>query len=91
MWKNRDDIDFESAEDVSCTQKFELTYDKDGSFQYQVKRFKFQNVASLTLFFSRGDGESTQIDYLGFKGEGTKDKRQIVEAVYEARALESDP
>jgi len=96
LWKNRDDIDFDNAEDVSCDQEFDLSYDKDGSVQYLVKNSKFQNTSSLTMFFSGispdnkddEDGKTIQINYIGLRGEGTKNKHGIVVAVYEARALE---
>eukprot|EP00466_Bigelowiella_natans_P016148 jgi/Bigna1/135870/aug1.31_g10578 len=98
LWKNRDDIDFDNAEDVSCDQEFDLSYDKDGSVQYLVKNSKFQNTSSLTMFFSGispdneddEDGKTIQINYIGLRGEGTKNKHGIVVAVYEARALESE-
>mmetsp|Transcript_20457 Transcript_20457/g.28545 ORF Transcript_20457/g.28545 Transcript_20457/m.28545 type:complete len:210 (-) Transcript_20457:354-983(-) len=91
LYKNRDDIDFETAEEVEADQEFNLTYDSDGSVQYPVKIFKFQNCSSITMFFTGNfDEETTQINYIGLKGEGTKNKRSIVVATYEARALESD-
>jgi len=91
IWKNRDDIDFENAEDVKCDQEFNLSFDADGSVQYPVRISKFQNVASVTMFFTGNfEDETTQINYIGLKGEGTKNKYGIVHATYEARALESD-
>lgn len=91
VWKNRDDIDFENADDIDCDQEFNLAVDGDGSIQYPVKIRKFQGVSSLTFFFTGShDEDTTQVNYLGLKGQGTKNKRGIVTAVYEARALESD-
>eukprot|EP00466_Bigelowiella_natans_P002568 jgi/Bigna1/91845/estExt_fgenesh1_pg.C_1240007 len=91
LYKNRDDIDFESAEDVEPDQEFNLVYDSDGSVQYPVRISKFQNASSITMFFTGNfEDDTTQINYLGLKGEGTQNKRSIVIATYEARALESD-
>eukprot|EP00468_Gymnochlora_sp_CCMP2014_P010692 CAMPEP_0167747222 /NCGR_PEP_ID=MMETSP0110_2-20121227/4161_1 /TAXON_ID=629695 /ORGANISM="Gymnochlora sp., Strain CCMP2014" /LENGTH=209 /DNA_ID=CAMNT_0007632099 /DNA_START=47 /DNA_END=676 /DNA_ORIENTATION=+ len=91
IWKNRDDIDFETAEDVKCDQKFNLAYDKDGTVQYLVKMHKFQNTSSLTMLFTGNfEEKTTQINWIGLKGVGTKNKHGIVQAVYEARPVESD-
>eukprot|EP00472_Partenskyella_glossopodia_P001550 CAMPEP_0197532680 /NCGR_PEP_ID=MMETSP1318-20131121/40596_1 /TAXON_ID=552666 /ORGANISM="Partenskyella glossopodia, Strain RCC365" /LENGTH=208 /DNA_ID=CAMNT_0043089319 /DNA_START=1 /DNA_END=627 /DNA_ORIENTATION=+ len=91
LWKNRDDIDFDNAEDVKCDQEFNLVYDKDGSVEYPVRMHRFNNASSITMFFPGNfDDDTTQINYIGLKGEGTQNKRAIVHAVYEARALESD-
>jgi len=89
IWKNRDDIDFDTAEDIEPDQEFNLVVDADGSIEYPVKIYKFAGAASITMFFTGShDDEETQINYIGLKGEATKDKRQIVFATFEARALE---
>ncbi|GAB5360967.1 hypothetical protein AAMO2058_000674000 [Amorphochlora amoebiformis] len=75
IWKNRDDIDFDNAEDITCDQEFKLAVDSDGSIQYPVRISKFQNVSSLTFFFTGNyDDDTTQINYLGLKGESDHKK-----------------
>jgi len=88
-YTNREDIDFSNVNDIPATQEFNLVEggDHDGSIYYPTKLQKFQNISSLVLFFNNRDGtDQTEITYIGFKGEFTKNKREIVEFVYEARA-----
>jgi hypothetical protein len=66
---------------------------------------RFQNISSLSLFVENNynsnandddddddDDENggTEITYIGLKGKGTKAKRMIVEAVYEAQGMPED-
>lgn len=61
-------------------------------YGYRVQRF--QNVSSLLLHFPSnhsGDSEtSTRLHWLHLKGEASRDRREIVNVVYEAIARPSD-
>lgn len=65
---------------------------------------KFKYCSSITLFFGDNYAQKmaeaegnydedvipTEITYIGFKGSGTRMKRQAVEAVYETRGMKKD-
>ena len=56
-----------------------------------VKRAFFGNTYSLTLFFEDSYGaDSSEIFYLGFKGDFTKLNREPVEVLYEKAANPKD-
>jgi len=56
-----------------------------------VKRAFFGNTYSLTLFFEDSYGaDSTEIFYLGFKGDFMKLNREPVEVLYEKAANPKD-
>lgn len=69
-----------------------------GSLDYPLRPLsKFKYCTSLTLFFEDNfasasglDEIPTEITYIGFKGSGTKLKRQAVQAVYESRGMKKD-
>ena len=69
-----------------------------GTLDYPLRpSSKFKYCTSITLFFednfasaSGVDEVPTEITYVGFKGGGTKLKRQAVEAVYESRGMKKD-
>eukprot|EP00039_Didymoeca_costata_P003359 m.67133 g.67133 ORF g.67133 m.67133 type:complete len:224 (+) comp11862_c2_seq1:174-845(+) len=70
-FKNRDDIDFEAAEDMSATQEWDLVEapTEDG-LEYETQITKFQGIHNLTLFFPENAGSDfTKIKYIGLKGE----------------------
>mmetsp|Transcript_13789 Transcript_13789/g.24639 ORF Transcript_13789/g.24639 Transcript_13789/m.24639 type:complete len:235 (+) Transcript_13789:50-754(+) len=91
LFVNRDDVDFALAEDLAPTQELELSEDFEGLIDYPVRAAKFSNITSLTMFFPANFGaDSTQITYLGLKGEGTTARRGVVECTYEARAQMKD-
>lgn len=75
VFQNREDVDFEAAEDTPAEQEFELSQTSEVQ-DIPVKRAKFGKVQRLALFFpdNFGDGEEdvTRITYLGFKGEWTQ-------------------
>lgn len=63
-----------------------------GTVDYKVKRFKFNNVNTLILHIKNDsdDAQGVEVRYIGLKGEKTADRRAIVNAVYEARAIPED-
>lgn len=72
-WKNRDDIDFQSAEDVQPTQEVELPHDPTGELQIPLKSFLFSNVSNLSLLFTGSNGgKQTKIQYIGLRGRGSQ-------------------
>lgn len=94
---NRDDIDFDSVEDIKCTQEWELVNPlTDGVerevIEYRTKMTKFTGVRQLILFFPSNfsGGDVTRIDYIGFKGEFEEFKREPVVTLYELNANPAD-
>jgi hypothetical protein len=102
---NRDDLDFDSASDLSPKQVFELSQTSEIQ-ELPVKRVLFGKVQRLTLFFvdnfgaqgsgsddedsDEEDGEVTRLSYLGFKGEWMQLGRAPAQILYEAAANPSD-
>lgn len=83
---NRDVIDFSDAQEIAPVQEWELAENTQGELEYQTKYSRFQGVANLTLHFPENLGaETTQIYYIGLRGEATQIKRDTVaNIVYEA-------
>ncbi|GMH44917.1 hypothetical protein BSKO_12874 [Bryopsis sp. KO-2023] len=88
---NRDDLDFGSMEETAPLQEWSLQEDFRGVLEYPMQVFKFKGVYSLTLHFSENfGGDSSEVFFVGLKGEFSERNREAVEAVYEARALPKD-
>ncbi|CAN1147323.1 PITH domain-containing protein GA19395 [Linum perenne] len=89
---NREGIDFSDAQDMQAIQEWELAENLQGVLEYQTRYAKFQSVSSITLHFPDNfGGDTTQIHYIGFKGEATKNKRDAVATiVYELMPNPSD-
>ncbi|CAN6582748.1 unnamed protein product [Malus baccata var. baccata] len=89
---NREGIDFSDAQGMQAIQEWDLVENFQGTLEYQTRYSKFQNVASITLHFPDScGGDTTKIEYIGFKGEATKLKRDVVATiVYELRPNPSD-
>jgi len=103
LFSNRDDIDFEMARELvpQCqVDALPPEHFVEGTIDYPLRPAgRFQNVSSLTLFFSDNfasaleeeeDEVSTIITYVGLKGKGSRQKRMAVEAVYESRGMLKD-
>lgn len=94
LFKNRDDIDFGNADDVSPDQVLDIAHDKNGEEELMLRPSKFQNVNQITLYFPSNHSEGevpTCITYIGIKGTSTNFKRGAVKnAVYEAKPQLSD-
>ncbi|KAI1330556.1 DUF1000 domain protein [Xylariaceae sp. FL0255] len=91
---NRDDLDFDSAEELSPTQEFELSQTSEVQ-ELPVKRALFGKVQRLTLFFvdnfdEDGDEEVTRLSYLAFKGEWMQLGRAPAQILYEAAPNPND-
>lgn len=89
---NREGIDFSDAEGMQAVQEWELAENLQGELEYQTRYSKFQSVGNITLHFPESfGGDTTQIRYIGFKGEATQLKRDVVATiVYEIRPNPSD-
>ncbi|KAH0969494.1 hypothetical protein GBA52_028675 [Prunus armeniaca] len=77
---------------LNSTGEWDLVENFQGVLEYQTRYSKFQNVASITLHFPDSfGGDTTKIEYIGFKGEATQLKRDVVATiVYELRPNPSD-
>ncbi|KAK9699778.1 hypothetical protein RND81_08G195700 [Saponaria officinalis] len=89
---NREGIDFSDAQNMQAVQEWDLAENMQGVLEYQTRYSKFQGVGNLTLHFPDNFGADTsQIHYIGLKGEATQLKRDVVATiVYELMPNPSD-
>ncbi|KAK6944871.1 PITH domain [Dillenia turbinata] len=89
---NREGIDFSDAQNMQPVQDWDLVENLQGVLEYQTRYSRFQSVANLTLHFPDNFGaDTTQIYYIGLKGEATQLKRDVVATiVYELMPNPSD-
>ncbi|XP_054818720.1 uncharacterized protein LOC129318142 [Prosopis cineraria] len=89
---NREGIDFSDAQSIQVVQEWDLVENTQGVLEYQTRYSKFQSVANITLHFPDNfGGDTSQIQYIGFKGEATQLKRDVVATiVYELMPNPSD-
>ncbi|CAM8880186.1 unnamed protein product [Rhodiola kirilowii] len=89
---NRDGIDFSDAQSMQPVQEWDLVENLQGELEYQTRFSKFQSVGNLTLHFPDNyGGDTSQIHYIGLKGEATQMKRDVVATiVYELMPNPSD-
>uniref|UniRef100_A0A7S1KU94 PITH domain-containing protein n=1 Tax=Percolomonas cosmopolitus TaxID=63605 RepID=A0A7S1KU94_9EUKA len=84
IWKNRDDMDFDMVEDIKPDQDFDIGYSHQ-ILEFNVRRSRFRGCQNLVLYFPDcPNGDKSKIFYIGIRGKATKDKRQVVEAIYES-------
>eukprot|EP00124_Ichthyophonus_hoferi_P003132 Ihof_evm2s254 gene=Ihof_evmTU2s254 len=70
IFGNRDDIDFDNVDDCVPLQELELSPDPTGRLDYPTRVTKFQNLHSITMFFSSSYGaDISKIFYIGLAGE----------------------
>ncbi|KAI5862390.1 translation protein [Durotheca rogersii] len=93
LFANRNNVDFEMAEQLSATQTLEPAQTSDVQ-ELPVRRALFSKVQHLTLFVEKnfGDGEEdvTRLSYLGFRGEWMQLGRAPAQILYEAAPNPSD-
>jgi hypothetical protein len=93
LFRNRDDLDFGIAADLSATQTIDLPRGNDIA-EIPLNRALWNTTTSINLFFqdnhSNGEDDVTRISYLGFKGEYMALNREPVTFLYEAAANPSD-
>ncbi|XP_056158726.1 uncharacterized protein LOC115688955 isoform X1 [Syzygium oleosum] len=89
---NREGIDFSDAQSMQAVQEWDLAENMQGMLEYQTRYSKFQSVGNITLHFPDNfGGDTSQIYYIGFKGEATQLKRDVVATiVYELMPNPSD-
>ncbi|KAM3282101.1 PITH domain-containing protein 1 isoform X2 [Capsicum chacoense] len=89
---NRDGIDFSDAQSMQVVQEWDLAENLQGVLEYQTRYTRFQSVGNITLHFPDNFGaDTTQIHYIGLKGETTQMKRDVVaNIVYEIMPNPSD-
>ncbi|XP_055820462.1 uncharacterized protein LOC129889256 isoform X1 [Solanum dulcamara] len=89
---NRDGIDFSDAQSMQSIQEWDLAENLQGVLEYQTRYSRFQSVGNITLHFPDNFGaDTTQIHYIGLKGEATQLKRDVVaNIVYEIMPNPSD-
>ncbi|KAH7574324.1 hypothetical protein JRO89_XS03G0282700 [Xanthoceras sorbifolium] len=77
---------------MQAIQEWEGAENLQGALECQTRYSKFQSVASITLHFPENfGGDTTQIHYIGLKGEATQLKRDVVATiVYEIKPNPSD-
>mmetsp|Transcript_3411 Transcript_3411/g.3978 ORF Transcript_3411/g.3978 Transcript_3411/m.3978 type:complete len:228 (-) Transcript_3411:205-888(-) len=106
LFTNRDNIDFDTARNLQADMDLELLpphHDIAGTLDYPLRPAgRFQNISSITILVVNNftsppaeeddneDEVSTLITYLGFKGRGSKAKRQAVNAIYETKGMPKD-
>ncbi|PYH82112.1 DUF1000 domain protein [Aspergillus uvarum CBS 121591] len=96
LFKNRDDIDFATASELSPTQTIEIPQPVAGAdvFEIPLNRAHWNTTTSITLFFednwSDGEEDVTKVGYLGFKGTFMALNREPVNFLYEAAANPND-
>lgn len=90
IYTNTPDIDFDTAELEKPTQVIDLVDSKD-PVEYPVPAARYPSVTLLTLFFNQNaGGDTSQIYFLGFKGEFTRRSERPGAFIYEAQANPAD-
>ncbi|KAJ7958334.1 PITH domain-containing protein 1 [Quillaja saponaria] len=70
----RDGIDFSVAQSMQAIQELVENIARSAGIARQARYSKFQSGANITLHFPENFGcDTTQIHYIGFKGEATQD------------------
>ncbi|KAL7008147.1 hypothetical protein EMMF5_002329 [Cystobasidiomycetes sp. EMM_F5] len=90
QFSNVPGIDFDSAAVEKPTQVINLVDSKD-AVEYPVPATRYPAVTNLTLFFSENaGGETTQVYFIGFKGEFSKRVDRPGQIIYEATPNPAD-
>ncbi|KAL1999905.1 hypothetical protein VTN02DRAFT_3819 [Thermoascus thermophilus] len=96
LFKNRADLDFSTASDLTPTQTIEVPQPQPGQdvFELPLNRAHWNTTTSITLFFednwSGGEEDVTKVGYVGFKGQLMALNREPISVMYEAAANPSD-
>lgn len=98
LYKNRDDLDFTTAQDTEPLQKLHFpegvgseTDQDQGVVEFAVNRPKFANITSLTIHIPENWGEdTTALTYIGLRGDWQRLSRAPVVTTYEAAANPAD-
>lgn len=94
LFKNREDLDFSTASELTATQKLDVPQPVPGAdiFEIPLNRAHWNATTSITLFFEDnwGDEEVTRVGYIGFKGQHMALNREPINFLYEAAANPGD-
>lgn len=96
LFKNRDNLDFSTASELSPTQTIEVPQPVAGTdvFEVPLNRAHWNTTTAITLFFednwSDGEEEVTKVGYIGFKGQFMALNREPVSFLYEAAPNPND-
>jgi len=94
VFKNREGIDFDLAEELTAVQEWELAEappENTTGIEYHTRITQFQGLQNITLFFPENAGaEQSRIRYIAFKGECNKVVRRTVITVAETAANPAD-
>jgi len=96
LFKNRDDLDFSTASELTPTQTIEIPQPVPGAdvFDLPLNRAHWNTTTSITVFvednWSAGEEDVTKFGYIGFKGQFMALNREPVSFLYEAAANPND-
>ncbi|KAJ2403321.1 hypothetical protein GGI23_000026 [Coemansia sp. RSA 2559] len=91
VFANRDDLDFDTVGQCTCTQEWDLVDQALEPIEYSVRAAKFNNVRCLTLYFPANFGDpETVLYFLAFRGEWTKFTNTPVVSTYELNPRAAD-
>ncbi|KAH0478452.1 MAG: hypothetical protein KVP17_000527 [Porospora cf. gigantea B] len=91
VFADRELLDLSTADDETPVQELDLATDFCGTLEYPLKVTRLRNVQLLHLHIPTNFGApTTQVYYIGLKGERTGYRRAPVNTVYESRANLND-
>ena len=93
LYVNRDDLDFDAAENTKPVQELQLQKGCLGDMEYPLKISKFSAVRDLTIVLpSNFGGETTIVNSMFFRGANSKisTDRVVMTAVYETQGQLKD-
>ncbi|KAF3480278.1 protein of unknown function DUF1605 [Arthroderma uncinatum] len=98
LFRNRPDLDFSTASDLSPTQTISVPQSLTGSqtdvLEIPLNRAVWNGTTSVTLFFednwSHGEEDVTRVGYIGFKGDFMALNKEPITFLYEAAANPKD-
>ena len=89
-YTNREGLDFSTASELEAVQTFELPQSNELQV-IPVRRARFSNVYSITIFFEGNHGaDTTELFYIGFRGDFLLVNREPIDFLYEAAANPRD-
>ena len=88
LYKNETAVDADIINDKKPLQEFKITENESGAIEYPVKPTLFASLSSLVFGFDENFGaETTQVKFIGIKGEFLKGKAKLGKVAYEIRAV----
>uniref|UniRef100_A0A7S2DSZ5 PITH domain-containing protein n=1 Tax=Octactis speculum TaxID=3111310 RepID=A0A7S2DSZ5_9STRA len=89
---NRPELDFSGVNDVDAVQEWDLSPNATGEGYVVTRQAPFTNVTEVAFFITGncGDIDETWLQYVGLQGDHTHDRREAVNATYEAMGQLAD-